>query len=166
MARLDKSALPWLWLSLLLVVLDAASKQWALAHLQLHQPVPIIPGLLSWTLVYNYGAAFSFLADHNGWQRWLFSALAIAISAMLSWWLARMPRHDWRQALPYALVIGGAIGNLIDRLMHGYVIDFIDAYWGEYHWPAFNLADAVIVAGAIGIALFGFVPRRRVPDQG
>src|SRR3546814_11588295 len=77
MIRPDKSALPWLWLSLLVVVLDAASQQWALAQLQLHQPVPIIPGLLNWTLVYNYGAAFSFLADHSGWQRWLFSALAI-----------------------------------------------------------------------------------------
>lgn len=165
MLRPDKSALPWLWLSLLVVLLDAASKQWALAQLQLHQPVPIIPGLLSWTLVFNYGAAFSFLADHSGWQRWLFSALAIVISALLAWWLARLPRHDWRQALPYALVIGGAIGNLIDRLLHGYVIDFIDAYWGEYHWPAFNLADSAIVAGAIGIALFGFVSHRAAPDR-
>src|SRR3546814_15382907 len=89
----------------------------------------------------------------------------VCSSDLLAWWLARMPRHDWRQALPYALVIGGAIGNLIDRLMHGYVIDFIDAFWGEYHWPAFNLADSAIVAGAIGLALFRFVPRRAAPAR-
>lgn len=160
MARPQASALPWLWLSLLVIVLDALSKQWALTTLSFQQPVPVFDGVLNWTLMYNYGAAFNFLADHSGWQRWLFSAMAVFISGLLGFWLSRTARDDWRLALPYALVIGGAIGNLIDRLRHGYVIDFIDAYWGSHHWPAFNLADSAIVGGAIGIALFGLIPRR------
>lgn len=147
------NALPWLGLSALILALDVWSKQWALAHLQLHQPVPVIEGLLNWTLVYNPGAAFSFLSDAAGWQRWFFSALALAMSLLLSVWLGRTRRSDWRQAVPYALIIGGAIGNLIDRIAYGHVIDFIDAHWGPHHWPAFNLADSAIVLGAMGIAL-------------
>ena len=161
-----RNALPWLWLSLLVIVLDALSKQWALTTLRFQQPVPVLDGVLNWTLLHNYGAAFSFLADHAGWQRWLFSTLAVFISGLLSFWLTRTARDDWRLALPYALVIGGAIGNLIDRLRHGYVIDFIDVYWRDWHWPAFNLADSAIVGGAIGIALFGLIPRRRDAEGG
>ena len=166
MTRPQPNALSWLWLSLLVIALDALSKQWALTTLTFQQSVPVLDGVLNWTLLYNYGAAFSFLADHAGWQRWLFSALAIAISGLLSFWLARTARDDWRLALPYALVIGGAIGNLIDRLRHGYVIDFIDVYWRNWHWPAFNLADSAIVGGAIGIALFGLIPGRGTADGG
>lgn len=160
MERPVRNALPWLWLSLLVIVLDLLSKQWAVATLVFQQPVAVIDGLLNWTLLHNRGAAFSFLADHSGWQRWLFSLLAVVISALLGFWLTRTPRHDWRLALPYALVIGGAIGNLIDRVRHGYVIDFIDAYWRGNHWPAFNVADSAIVAGALGIALFGLIPHK------
>lgn len=149
------SALPWLALSGLILSLDAWTKSLALKHLVLHQPVPVIDGLLNWTLVYNPGAAFSFLSDASGWQRWFFSVLAIGISSLLAYWLYRTPRGDWRQALPYALVIGGAIGNLIDRLVHGHVVDFIDFYLGARHWPAFNIADCAVVCGAIGIALVG-----------
>ena len=154
MAPPKPSALAWLLLSALLIGLDQWTKALALQHLQLHQPVPVIPGWLDWTLTYNYGAAFSFLSDAGGWQRWFFSALAVGVSAMLAVWLARIPRRDWRQALPFALIIGGALGNLIDRVRFGYVVDFIDAYWNEHHWPAFNLADSAIVCGAIGLALF------------
>lgn len=160
MTRPIRNAVPWLSLSLLVIALDALSKQWAQATLTFQQPQPVLDGMLNWTLMYNYGAAFSFLADHSGWQRWLFSAMAVFISGLLGFWLSRTERDDWRLALPYALVIGGAIGNLIDRLRHGYVVDFIDAYWGNHHWPAFNLADSAIVGGAIGIALFGLIPRR------
>lgn len=156
------NALPWLALSGLILSLDAWTKVLALRHLELHQPVPVIDGLLNWTLVYNPGAAFSFLSDASGWQRWFFAALAVGISGLLTWWLYRTPRGDWRQAAPYALVIGGAIGNLIDRLVHGHVIDFIDFHLGARHWPAFNIADSAIVVGAIGIALAGFL----VKDQG
>lgn len=149
------SALVWLAVSGVIIALDAWTKHIALQHLDLHQPVAVIDGLLNWTLVYNPGAAFSFLSDASGWQRWFFSLLALVISAILVVWLYRTPRGDWRQALPYALVIGGALGNLIDRLMHGHVVDFIDFYIGNQHWPAFNIADCAVVVGAIGVALVG-----------
>ncbi|WP_395794341.1 signal peptidase II [Aquimonas sp.] len=153
---LKHSALIWLLLSTVVIALDLWTKQIALDHLQYNQPVPVIDGWLNWTLLYNYGAAFSFLGNAGGWQKWLFSGLAIGISALLTWWLARLPRADWRQALPFALVIGGAIGNLVDRLRFGYVVDFIDVYYKTHHWPAFNIADSAIVLGAILIAVSGF----------
>ncbi len=153
MARVRPSALVWLLLSVAIIGLDLWTKALALAHLQLHEPVPVIDGLLNWTLTYNLGAAFSFLSDAGGWQRWFFSALAAGVSLLLVFWLSRLPRNDWRQAVPFALVIGGALGNLVDRVRFGHVVDFIDAYWGSYHWPAFNIADSAIVVGAIGLAL-------------
>ncbi len=154
------SALVWLALSGLIIVLDAWTKLIALRNLDLHQPVTAIDGLLNWTLVYNPGAAFSFLSDASGWQRWFFSLLAVGISAILTVWLHRTPRGDWRQALPYALVIGGAFGNLIDRVIHGHVVDFIDFFVSSYHWPAFNIADCAVVVGAIGIAVVGLWGKR------
>lgn len=166
MLRPRRNALPWLALSLLVLVLDVLSKRWAVASLTPFLPVPAIPGLMNWTLLHNTGAAFSFLAEHAGWQRWLFSALAIGVSAVLAVWLRRIARDDWRQALPFALIIGGALGNLLDRVRHGYVIDFIDFYWNDWHWPAFNVADSAIVVGAIGIALFGLVPGGARPKGG
>ena len=153
------NALVWLVLSLVVLVLDLWTKEIALDNLVFQQEVPVIDGLLNWTLTYNYGAAFSFLSDASGWQRWFFSALAVGVSLLLAFWLSRTARGDWRQAVPYALVIGGAIGNLVDRVRHGYVVDFIDAYCcGLPHWPAFNIADSAIVGGAIGIALFSLFP--------
>ena len=159
-----RSALIWLVLSSLIVLLDAWTKTLALQHLDLHQPLPVIDGLLNWTLVYNPGAAFSFLSDASGWQRWFFSVLAVGISAVLAFWLHRMARSNWREAVPFALVIGGAIGNLIDRIIHGHVIDFIDFYLGQSHWPAFNIADCAVVVGAIGIALVGMFTKRVEPS--
>jgi len=154
--RVKPNALPWLWLSLVVVVLDLATKYLALGLLEPYRPVPVIEGVFYWTLVFNEGAAFSFLADASGWQRWFFSGAAVAISAMLVVWLRSTPRKDWRTALPFALIIGGALGNLYDRLRWGHVVDFVDVYIGPYNYPAFNLADAAIVAGAIGIVAFGF----------
>lgn len=149
------NALSWLWLSLLVIVLDLATKALALSTLELHEPVAVIDGLLSWTLMFNYGAAFSFLSDHSGWQRWLFSGFAVLISVLLVAWLRRLPRADWRQALPFALIIGGALGNLVDRLRYGYVVDFIDVHWEDWHWPAFNVADSAISVGAVLLIVFG-----------
>ena len=163
--RRPPNALAWLVLSGLIVWLDALTKGLALQHLRLGDPVPVIEGFLNWTLVYNPGAAFSFLSDASGWQRWFFAALALGMSALLTYWLSRTDRRDWRQAAPFALVIGGALGNLVDRLIHGHVIDFIDAYWGAAHWPAFNLADSAIVIGAIGIALAGFLSKPKMSDS-
>lgn len=159
MSRPRPNALSWLALSALLIVADQASKWLALAKLQYGQPVPFIDGYWNWTLVYNYGAAFSFLSDAGGWQRWFFSGLALVISAVLVGLLARTARADWRTALPYALVVAGALGNLVDRLRFGYVVDFVDWYLGFTdwpHWPAFNVADACIVVGAVLLVLFSF----------
>ena len=150
------NALSWLGLSALLIVADQWSKAWATASLVYRQPVPVIDGFWNWTLVHNYGAAFSFLSDAGGWQRWFFSGLAVVISVVLAVVLARTPRSDWRTALPFALVIAGALGNLVDRVRYGYVVDFVDWYYGSYHWPAFNVADSAIVAGAVALVLFSF----------
>lgn len=150
------NALPWLLLSAAVIVLDQLSKWWALAALQpAGVPHPAIPGFLNWTLIYNRGAAFSFLTNGSGWQRWLFVILALVISTVLVVWLARTARRDWRTALPLSLVIGGAIGNLIDRLHAAQVTDFIDVYFGHWHYPVFNLADCGITVGAVLLVAFG-----------
>ena len=159
------SALPWLIVSAAVIVLDQLSKAWVLARLPEYTAVPVIDGFWNWYRSYNTGAAFSFLSDAGGWQKWLFMGLAFVICGLLGTWLARTPRRDWRTALPFALVIGGALGNVIDRLMHGKVIDFIQWYWQDHYWPSFNIADSAIVAGAIGIALFGLFTKPAVPAR-
>jgi len=156
------NALPWLLLSALVIVLDQLSKWWALHALQpAGAPHPVIPGLLNWTLVYNTGAAFSFLTWASGWQRWLFVALALVISAVLVAWLARTARREWRTALPLALIVGGALGNLIDRLHAAQVTDFIDVYYRHWHYPVFNLADCGITVGAVMLVLLGLSGGKR-----
>jgi signal peptidase II len=149
------NALPWLLLSATVIVLDQWSKFFALSALRLNHPVEFIAGFWNWMLAYNEGAAFSFLGDASGWQRWLFGALACVVSLVMAAWLARTPRDDWRTALPFSLVIGGALGNLVDRIRLGHVIDFIQWYWRDHYWPTFNVADSSIVAGAIALLLFG-----------
>ena len=151
------NALSWLGLSALVIALDQWSKAWVLRALPEYTDIVVIPGFWNWFRTYNTGAAFSFLANGGGWQIWFFSILAFAISGLLIWWLRKTPRADWKTALPYALIIGGAIGNVIDRLIHGHVIDFIKWYVGDHVWPAFNLADAAIVGGAIGLVLFSLI---------
>lgn len=149
------NALPWLWLSAAVIALDQATKQWVLAVLEPYMPHAVIPGLLNWTLAFNTGAAFSFLAEANGWQRWFFVALAVVVSVVLAVWLARTERRDWRSALPLALVVGGALGNLIDRLRLGHVVDFVQVYWQQWAFPAFNVADSAISFGAVLLIAFG-----------
>ncbi|MGQ4583999.1 signal peptidase II [Lysobacter sp. F60174L2] len=149
------NALIWLVLSAVVIGLDQLSKYWVLTSLPEYTAIPVIEGVWNWYRTYNTGAAFSFLSDAGGWQKYFFMILAVGICGLLGYWLSRTPRHDWKTALPYALVIGGAIGNVIDRLIHGHVVDFIQWYVGDYYWPAFNIADAAIVGGAIGIALYG-----------
>lgn len=149
------NALIWLVLSAIVIALDQLTKWWVLASLPEYTPIPVIEGFWNWYRTYNTGAAFSFLAGGAGWQKWFFTVLGIGISALLAFWLSRTPRGDWRTALPFALVIGGALGNIIDRQVHGHVVDFIQWHWRDYYWPAFNLADSAIVGGAIGIVLFG-----------
>ena len=144
------NALPWLGLSVVLIALDQWSKWLAVAHLGYQVPVPVVPGFWNWTLTHNTGAAFSFLAQADGWQHWLFVGLA----------LARTARHDWRQALPFALVVAGALGNVIDRLRFGYVVDFVQWYFRDFYWPVFNLADSCIVVGAALLVLFSLGARK------
>lgn len=141
--------MPWLLLSAGVLLADQWTKHIALRHLVPYDPQAVIPGLLNWMLAFNTGAAFSFLADAGGWQRWFFTALAIAVSIIITVWLARTPRNDWRTALPLALVVGGAIGNVIDRIRFGQVTDFIQVYYQQWAWPAFNVADAAISVGAV-----------------
>ena len=157
MAAPKPNALSWLGLSALVIALDQISKAWVLRALPEYTDIVVIPGFWNWFRTYNTGAAFSFLAAAGGWQVWFFTLLAFAISGLLGWWLYKTPRSDWKTALPYALIIGGALGNVIDRLVHGHVIDFIKWYVGDHVWPAFNLADAAIVGGAVGLVLFGVI---------
>ena len=165
MAPVRRNALPWLALSLLVLVLDQASKAWVLSSLPEYTAIPVIDGFWNWYRTYNTGAAFSFLSDAGGWQQYFFIALAIGITGLLGYWLSRTPRGDWKTALPYALVIGGAIGNVIDRVLHGHVVDFIQWHWRDFYWPAFNIADAAIVGGAVGIALYGLFSGASKPSE-
>jgi len=159
------NALIWLTLSAIVIALDQLTKQIVLATLQPYTPVPVIPGFLNWTLAFNTGAAFSFLHDAGGWQRWLFSILAIGVCSVLVVWLRRIPRAEWRTALPLALVIGGALGNLIDRVRVGRVTDFIEVYHQQWSWPAFNVADSAISVGAVLLIVFG-LGGRKAPEGG
>ena len=156
----------WLILSAIVIALDQLTKHVALATLEPYAPHPVIPGLLNWTLAFNTGAAFSLLHDAGGWQRWLFSLLAVTVSTVLVVWLTRLPRGDWRTALPLALVIGGALGNLIDRLRLGHVTDFIELYHRDWSWPAFNIADSAICVGAVLLILFGLGGRKAPAGSG
>lgn len=148
--------LHWLWLSTLVLILDQASKWLASAHLAFQQPLPVVPGFFNLTLAHNRGAAFSLFHDASGWQRWLFVTLALTISAILMVWLARLRHGQHWLAASLALIIGGAVGNLIDRLRLGYVIDFLDVYVGRYHWPTFNVADSAISVGAAILLILTF----------
>jgi signal peptidase II len=166
LTRPRPNALAWLALSALVLALDQASKHLALRALQPYVPREVVPGVLDWTLAFNPGAAFSFLAGADGWQRWLFAALALGVSAMLAGWLARTPRSDWRNAAPFALIIGGAVGNLVDRLRSGHVTDFIHVHWHAWSFPAFNVADSAISVGAAMLVVFGLFGGKRGPKAG
>jgi len=143
----------WLWLSALVIVLDQATKWLAAAVLDPYRPLPLVP-LLNLTLMYNEGAAFSFLADAGGWQRWFFACFAILMSVVLVVWLLRLGPREHLMAAALSLVVGGAVGNLIDRVLTGRVVDFIDLYVGDWHWPAFNVADSAITLG-VALLLLG-----------
>lgn len=158
------NALVWLLLSAFVIALDQLTKAVALSGLQPLTAHPVIPGLLNWTLAFNSGAAFSFLAGADGWQRWVFTALAMGVSLMLAFWLRRTARRDWRNAAPLALIIGGALGNLIDRLRAGVVTDFIQVYYRDWSWPAFNIADSAISVGAVMLIVFGLAFGKRAGE--
>ncbi|WP_084785896.1 signal peptidase II [Psychrobacter urativorans] len=144
-------AFAWYLLSLVVLGIDQWTKWLAETKLTFQEPVPVIEPFLNWTLAYNYGAAFSFLADAGGWQKWFFAGLALLMSLFLITYLVKAPRKAKLLSLGLALVLGGAVGNLIDRLLHGHVIDFIHVHYADaWHYPIFNIADMGI---SVGVAL-------------
>lgn len=144
----------WTWfiLSILVIVLDQASKYWIVATMTPYNPVPVIP-MLNLTLAYNSGAAFSFLSGAGDWHRWFFAGFSLIVSTILIIWLWRTPKEARLQSVGISLILGGALGNLIDRGLHGYVIDFIDVYYQHHHFATFNLADSAICIGAAALVL-------------
>ena len=143
----QKSGLIWLVLSLLLFAVDYMTKAVVVANMKLYESIEILP-IFNFTYMHNYGAAFSFLSDAGGWQRWFFSGIAVVISLLLTYWLKKLPAKSWVLCSACSMIIGGAIGNLVDRLVHGYVVDFLHFYYQDWHYPAFNVADIAIVCGA------------------
>jgi signal peptidase II len=165
--RLPPAASGWrfLPLALLIIVADQLLKAWMVHHFGLFERLRLLP-VLDITLTYNAGAAFSFLSEASGWQRWLFVALAITVSAVLILWLRRLSvaRHGVL-ACGLALILGGALGNMIDRLTRGEVVDFVHAHWGPHYFPAFNLADSAITLGAAALLIDAWLESRR-PGRG
>jgi signal peptidase II len=158
---LSQSGWRWLPLALVVIVLDQLIKAWVVQHFHLFERVHVLP-VLDIILTYNSGAAFSFLADAAGWQRWLFVVLALTVSAVLIGWMRRLrAASQGLLACGLALIVGGALGNLIDRLLHGRVVDFVHAHWGEHYFPAFNVADSAITIGAALLLLDALLESRR-----
>lgn len=149
----------WLWIVLLILFADQATKILADTLLVYRQPVPLLP-MFNLTLVYNTGAAFSFLSDAGGWQRWFFMLLSFGVSIALVIWLQKLASHEKLQTVSIAMILGGAIGNLIDRSIYGHVIDFIDVYYQNHHWPAFNIADSAISVGVTLLIIDSFRHQR------
>ena len=151
-------ALRWYGLAAVLVLLDQYTKGLASSGLEYGRPVQVFPWF-NLTLQHNTGAAFSFLSDAGGWQRYFFSVVAIGISVALVIWLFLMPRSQWLLALSLGLILGGALGNLWDRVALGYVVDFISVHYGKHYFPAFNLADSAISVGAACMLFDSFIAR-------
>ncbi len=151
----------WLWLSALVVALDQATKYIATSAMELYESIAVLP-FLNLTLVHNFGAAFSFLSQAGGWQRWFFSTLAFAVSVVIIAWLPRLRDGHFHLPLALSLVLGGTLGNLVDRMVLGYVVDFLDFHAAGRHWPAFNVADTAITLGAFFLILDTL---RRRPEE-
>ena len=151
-------------IAVLILVADLTTKAAASAMLDYGEPNRVLP-FFSLTLLHNTGAAFSLLADSSGWQRWLFIALALGISVTLVIWLTRLHRHDYWLGTGLAFVLGGAVGNLYDRVVHGYVVDFFHFHWAGYHFPAFNVADSFITVGAAMLILDLFLGKEHENDN-
>ena len=154
----------WLGLSALVIVLDQLSKAWIVSRFVYGETMHVT-GLFDLVLAHNTGAAFSFMHDAGGMQRWLFSSIAIVASAWIIWLLRR---HGTQAlfALALSLILGGALGNLIDRIAYGYVVDFLHFHWEEHYFPAFNLADSAITCGAFLLILDNFTGHKYGPAAG
>ncbi len=150
--------LKWLWLSAVVIVLDQISKYMASQMLEMFQPLAVMP-MFNLTLMHNPGAAFSFLSDAGGWQRWFFTLIAIVVCVVIISWIRRLGSAQHLQAAALSLVLGGALGNVIDRLLLGHVVDFIQIYYERWYWPAFNIADSAITLGVILLILDSLLNR-------
>lgn len=152
----NKSSLQWLWITAIFLIIDQISKQWVAGSMELYQSINILP-FFNITYAQNHGAAFSFLADQGGWQRWFFTSIAAIASVVFLIWLKRTPKEQPILAASLACMLSGALGNLIDRSLFGYVIDFLDFYVKGYHWPTFNVADSIIFVGAALMIIDSFM---------
>ena len=161
---LRETGLRWLWVAIVAFVLDQLTKQLVLTNMALYDSIQILP-FFNFTYVQNHGAAFSFLSDAGGWQRWFFTGIALFVSALILWWLKQTKRDQVLLPIAFSLILGGAIGNLVDRLMHGYVVDFLDVYYQTWHWPAFNIADCSIFLGAVGLLIDAFKNSESVKEE-
>lgn len=150
----------WIWLSVLVIVIDQISKRVVDTSMHLYQTIELLP-YFQLTYLRNQGAAFSFLSGAGGWQRWFFIGLAVVASILICFWMKKLESSQRREAIAWALVLGGALGNLIDRILYGYVIDFLDVFYGNWHWPAFNVADSAITVGVILLLADSFLPSRQ-----
>lgn len=150
-----KSGLIFLWLSVVVFTIDLLTKYIVVKNFQLYESINILP-IFNLTYARNYGAAFSFLADHSGWQKYFFIILALVISCVLIYFLAKSSSAQKLVNTAYALIIGGALGNMADRAYNGFVVDFFDFYWQDWHYPVFNVADIAICVGAGLLALDAF----------
>jgi len=148
MTNIKNSGLTWLWLTFIVLIIDQGSKQWVANSMELFNSIKLLP-IFSITYVHNPGAAFSFLANQGGWQRWFFTVIALAASIVFAIWLAKTDKKKVLLSIALSLMLSGAVGNLIDRVLFGYVIDFIDFHWAGYIFPAFNVADSAIFIGAV-----------------
>lgn len=158
-----RSVVLWYSLAVLIVVLDQISKSFATSLLDYASPVEVT-SFFNWTLLHNTGAAFSFLSDAGGWQRWFFVGVSALVSLVIAVWIARLPRHFRWQLLALTLILGGAIGNLWDRLVLGYVVDFIQLHYGGFYWPAFNIADSAICVGAVVMVVDSIFGSGKTPN--
>lgn len=158
----------WLALSTMVILLDQVSKKYMTTLLPLCEPgycesIVILP-VFKFALLHNTGAAFSFLSDQDGWQRWFLVTVSVVISSIIFVWLHRLEKNQKILALALALILGGALGNLLDRVLLGYVIDFIVVYYENSHFPAFNLADSAITLGAGFLILDMFYQHKNGED--
>jgi len=143
----SETGLRWLWLTLLCLLVDQVTKHWVAGTFDYKETLVVFP-FFNLFYIHNTGAAFSFLADQGGWQRWFFTAIASIASIVFLVWMAKTPKQQRLLSIAFALILSGAVGNLIDRALFGYVIDFLDFHWAGYHFAAFNIADSVIFIGA------------------
>ncbi|MDC8832732.1 signal peptidase II [Alteromonas gilva] len=141
------TGLRFLWISAITVVLDLWSKYAVMDNMELYESIQVT-AFFNLTYVHNYGAAFSFLHGAGGWQRWFFTAIAVTVCVVILWWLKQTPRQQKLLPVAFSFILGGALGNVYDRINHGYVVDFLDFYVNTWHWPAFNIADSAIFIGA------------------